>query len=91
MPKNKQPIPDEFKTLDEIQNFWDEHSTSDYWDEMADVELELFPTLKSKLELKKLYKLLNHSEQQIAKIENMAKIERMEIKQLLSKWILEHV
>lgn len=47
MSKNKQLIPNEFKTLDEIQNFWDQHSTSDYWDKMEDVELELSPTLSN--------------------------------------------
>lgn len=91
MPKNKPPIPKEFKTLDEIQDFWGKHSTADYWDEMEDVELELSPSLKSKLELKKLYRLLDLSEKQIAKIEVKAKTEKMEIKQLLSKWISQHV
>jgi hypothetical protein len=91
MPKNKKPIPVEFKSIEEIQDFWDEHSSADYWDEMQDVDFELSPELKSRLELKKLYKLLNFSPEQIAAIEEKAKTENIRSKQLLSKWILEHV
>ncbi|MFQ5629942.1 MAG: hypothetical protein ACE5I1_14340 [bacterium] len=91
MPKNKKPIPLEFKTIEEIQDFWDEHSSADYWDEMQDVDFELSPALQSKLELKKLYKLLNLSPQQIAAIEKKAKVESIDSKQLISQWILKHV
>jgi len=91
MPKNKKPIPEEFKSIEEIQDFWDEHSSADYWDEMQDVNFELSAVLQSKLELKKLYKLLNLSPQQIAAIEKKAKVAKTGSKQLMSKWIVEHV
>lgn len=51
MQRNKYRIPEEFKSIEEIQEFWDEHSTADYWDEMDDIDLELSPELKAKLEL----------------------------------------
>jgi hypothetical protein len=89
MPENK--LPEEFKSIDEIQNFWDTHSSADYWDEMEDVDLQLSPALQAKLELKKLYRLLNFSPKQIEAIETKAKVENTNSKQLISKWILEHV
>jgi len=91
MPKNKKPIPDEFNSIAEIQDFWDENSSVDYWEEMEDVDLQLSPSLKARLELKKLYSLLNLSPTQIAAIEAKAKSEQVSSKQIISKWILEHV
>lgn len=91
MQKSKEPIPAEFQSLEEIQDFWDEHSSAEYWDEMQDVDIELSPSLKTRLELKKLYKILDLSPDQIAAIEKKAKAEKKSSKQLLSQWILEHV
>ncbi len=56
MLKNKEPIPEQFTSIEEIQEFWDTHSTADYWDEMEDVEMELSPALQAKLEMKKMYR-----------------------------------
>ena len=81
----------EFQSLDEIQNFWEANSSADYWDEMEDVDLQLSPALQAKLELKKLYRLLNFSSEQIAAIETKAKSENTNTKQLISQWVLEHV
>ena len=89
MPENK--LPEEFDSIVEIQNFWDANSSADYWDEMEDVDLQLSPALQAKLELKKLYRLLDFSSEQINAIETRAKIENTNSKRLISKWILEHV
>ena len=91
MPKNKVQIPEQFTSIEEIQDFWDAHSTADYWEEMEDVDMQLSPELKAKLELKKLYRLLGLSAQQIAAIETRAKLEKMNSRQLISQWVLEHV
>lgn len=91
MQRNKNRIPEDFKSIEEIQEFWDEHSTADYWDELDDVDLELSPELKAKLELKKLYRLLDFSDNQIEKIEFRAKQENLNCKQIIQQWILEHV
>jgi hypothetical protein len=88
---NKDKIPEEFESPEQIQDFWDTHSTSDYWDEMDDVEMELSPALKSKIEIRKLYNLLELSSEQIKSIENEARIENIGSKQLISKWVLEHL
>jgi hypothetical protein len=91
MPKNKTPIPDEFKSIAEIQDFWDENSSAEYWDEMEDVDLQLSQSLKTRLELKKLYSLLNFTTAQIAAIEAKAKSENVSSRHIISKWILEHI
>jgi hypothetical protein len=36
-----EPIPKEFRTLEEAGEFWDTHSAADYWDQMEDVEMEV--------------------------------------------------
>lgn len=36
-----EPIPEEFKTLEEASEFWDTHSAADSWDDMEEVVLEV--------------------------------------------------
>jgi hypothetical protein len=91
MSESRTPIPEEFASVEEAQEFWDRHSTVDYDDQMQEVEMELSPTLRSKLELKKLYRLLGFSSRQIAKIEGRAKSQAIDSRQLISRWILEHI
>ncbi len=91
MRKSKDKIPEEFESIEQIQEFWDTHSTADYWDEMEDAEMELSPALKSKIELRKLYHLLRLSGEQIKSIENEARVENIDGKKLISKWVLEHL
>ncbi|GAK58354.1 hypothetical protein U27_05328 [Candidatus Vecturithrix granuli] len=91
MPKNKVQIPEQFTSIEEIQDFWDVHSTADYWEEMEDVDMQLSPELKSKLELKKLYRLLGLSKQQIASIEEKANVENIDSRRLITQWVLERV
>ncbi len=37
----REPIPKEFKTLEEAGEFWGTHSAADYWDQMEDVKVEV--------------------------------------------------
>lgn len=37
----REPIPKEFRTLEEAGEFWDTHSAADYWDEMEDVKMDV--------------------------------------------------
>ena len=37
MARSNTQIPEEFKSIEEIQNFWDQYSTADYWNQMEDV------------------------------------------------------
>jgi hypothetical protein len=81
----------EFETLKQIQDFWDTHSTADYWDEMEDSEIELSPALKSKIELRKLYQLLDLSSEEIEKIEKEAHRKNIDSKKLIHDFISEHI
>ena len=91
MSKNSTPLPQHFRSIDEIQDFWDTHSSADYWEDMDDVEMSLSPELQAQLDVKKLYRLLGFSSQQIDAVEKKASQEHLESRQLMSRWILEHV
>jgi hypothetical protein len=39
--RERKPIPEEFKTLEEAGEFWDTHSAAHYWGHMEDVVLEV--------------------------------------------------
>jgi len=39
--RERELIPQEFRTLREAGEFWDTHSAADYWDHMEDVTLEV--------------------------------------------------
>jgi hypothetical protein len=39
--RERELIPQEFRTLREAGEFWDTHSAADYWDQMEDVTLEV--------------------------------------------------
>ena len=87
----KEPIPDEFSSLEEIQEFWDRHSSADYEDEMETVEMELSDSLKAKIESRKLFRLLGLSAQQVAMIKALAEEQHVGIKDLIARWVLEHL
>ena len=53
--------------------------------------MELSPSLRSRLERKKAYRLFGFSAEQIGKIEARAKSENMDGIRLMSGWILEHI
>jgi hypothetical protein len=73
---NKDEIPEEFDTIEQIRDFWDTHSTADYWDEMEDVEMELSPALKSKIKLRKLCGLHDLSEQYRKRLKEQGELDR---------------
>ena len=91
MPGNRTPIPENFASAEEAVEFWDRHSTADYEDLMEDVEMELSPALRSRLERKKAYRLFGFSAEQIRKIEARAAREKTDGIRLMSGWILQHI
>lgn len=91
MSKHKSPLPEEFSSIEAVQEFWDTHSTAEYWDDMEDVEMHLSPALQAKLEAKKLYRLLGLSAQQVSIIEQEAKRNHTDTRQLIAHWVLEHI
>ncbi|MBM3127689.1 MAG: hypothetical protein FJ009_03540 [Chloroflexi bacterium] len=47
---NSKVLP-KFKTRKEVAEFWDTHSSMDYWDQFEDVELKVHPSIKSPRDL----------------------------------------
>jgi len=47
---NPKKLP-KFKTRREAAEFWDTHSSADYWDQFEEVELKLHPSVKSPRDL----------------------------------------
>ena len=78
-------MPDEFSSLEEIQDFWDHHSSADYEGLMEPVEMELSDRLKAKIESRKLFQLLGLSSSQISKIEALAKDQHVGIRELIAR------
>jgi hypothetical protein len=39
--KNREPIPEEFESLDAAAEFWDSHDLGDYWDLTSSADLEV--------------------------------------------------
>jgi hypothetical protein len=39
--KNRDPIPEHFKNIEEAAEFWDRHDLADYWDLTQEVEFEV--------------------------------------------------
>ena len=75
---NKDKIQEEFESLEQIQDFWETHSTADYFDEMEKAKFELSPALKSKIESGILYRVLDLSSKEIEKIDNEAQRKKLD-------------
>ena len=41
MPKKLKKIPEEFKTYEEAADFWDTHDSTDYLDNLVEIEVEV--------------------------------------------------
>ncbi len=41
MPKKLEKIPEEFKTYEEAADFWDTHDSTDYLDNLEEIEVEV--------------------------------------------------
>ncbi|MDE3091894.1 MAG: hypothetical protein KGJ80_21180 [Chloroflexota bacterium] len=47
--KHRDPIPREFKTVEELQEFWDTHSVTDYDDQFKDAHFDVDLTSRTNL------------------------------------------
>jgi len=39
--KDREPIPEQFESIEAAADFWDIHSLADYWDQTREVEIEV--------------------------------------------------
>jgi hypothetical protein len=72
----KEPIPEQFNSLEEAGEFWDTHSAADYWDEMEEVEMEF--------DLQKRTFLIPIAGQMYDRIKERARQEQRSVEQVLS-------
>ena len=87
MAEYKSPLPEESASIEEVQEFWDIHSTADYQEEMEDVD----PKLRAKFESGRLYRLLGLSAQQVAVLEKEAEWRSTNARQIITRWVHEHL
>ena len=79
--KKIEPIPDEFKNINEASDFWDKHDITDYWDDTKEV--------KFRASLKKEPKYVALEESIAKKALAVAKEKRVSIETLVNLWLKE--
>ncbi len=87
----REHLPDEFTSLEAVQEFWDHHSSADFEADMEDVEMELTPALKLRLEARKIYRHLGLSRHQIDLLEERARQEQIDSRKLVASWVVQHL
>ncbi|MDZ7336867.1 MAG: BrnA antitoxin family protein [candidate division KSB1 bacterium] len=86
MPKNKHkrdPLPEEFETIEEAAEFWDNHSLADYEDFQKEVDFEV--DLKSEKNYFPIEKELSDAIQKAAKLKGVMP------ETLINLWLKEKV
>lgn len=78
----KDPIPEEFASLDEAAEFWDTHSVADYWDETREVEIEVRVPRRQRITL---------APDLAAKVTELARREGVSVETLVNVWVAERL
>ena len=81
--KRKDPLPDEFASIDEAIEFWDTHSTADYEEFMTEVNFEV--------NLKQRTHLIGIEGPVYERIRAIAKKKRVHADELVNRWIREKI
>jgi len=79
---HKDPIPEEFSSIDEAAEFWDTHSLADYWDETREVEIEVRAPRRRRVTL---------APELAAKVAERARREGISVETLINLWIAERL
>ena len=77
----KEPLPEEFETIEAAGEFWDIHSLADYWDQTREVNFEV--DLKRRIHLVPLEKSLA---EQLAE---RARAQGLSTETLVNLWLAE--
>lgn len=78
----KDPIPEEFSSIEEAAEFWDTHSLADYWDETREVEIEV------RVPRRRRVTLAPELAEQVAQ---RARREGISVETLVNVWIAERL
>ncbi len=83
-PKMKRdPIPENFRTLDELWDFWDTHSTADY--------PEFLKPVKVSVCLEKGAELLRVADDLVSPLQRRARRHGLTLEALVNRWIRERL
>jgi hypothetical protein len=77
------PIPENFRTLEELWDFWDTHSTADY--------PELLKPVKVSVRLAKNAQLLRVADDLVPPLRRRARRHRISLEALVNRWIRERL
>ena len=81
---DRDPLPDEFNSLEEAGKFWDTHDTTDYEDLMEDVSFEIDLTNKSSR-----YYDYAVSKDMAAQLQTIAEQQGISTQTLINLWLQE--
>jgi hypothetical protein len=81
--KARDPIPDNFRTVDELWDFWDTHSTADY--------PEFLEPVKITVRLRKRTRLLRLADDLVPPLRRTARRQGITPEALVNRWIRERL
>ncbi|MCW5850652.1 MAG: hypothetical protein KIT87_11310 [Anaerolineae bacterium] len=80
--KTKDPIPENFESIEAAAEFWDTHSLADYWDETTEVEIEVTAPRRRRVAIEpELWE----------KIAVQARAKGISVETLVNVWLAERV
>ncbi len=79
--RKRDPIPENFRTIEELWDFWDTHSTADY--------PELLEPIKVSVRLKKRIHLLRVADDLVSPLRRSARRRGVTPEALVNRWIRE--
>lgn len=80
--KVKDPLPDNFNSIQEAAEFWDTHSLADYWDETQEVEIEVRAPRRQRVVL---------ATELTQKVKEIAIREGVSVETLVNIWVAERL
>ncbi|MGH9842541.1 MAG: CopG family antitoxin [Blastocatellia bacterium] len=81
--KKRDPLPEEFKSLEEAGEFWDTHSSADYEDYMQEVHFEV--------DLKRSVKEVRIADHVLREVRKIAHQQGLAAETLINLWLQEKV
>lgn len=79
----RDPIPENFRTIEEFWDFWDTHSTADYG--------EFLEPVKMSIRLKRRTPLLRVADDLVSPLRRRARRHGITLEALVNRWIREHL
>lgn len=81
--KKRDPLPEEFQSLEEAGEFWDTHSSADYEEYIQEAHFEV--------DLKRSVKEVRVADQVLREVSKIAKRQGITIETLVNLWLQEKI